>query len=93
MSSDGGSQLEQLCDTAASAAFSVYDAYGWMVPALLLSVLFLGLLALLCWALEDLPLEPEILRGFPGIFRWSRRVWQNGRDGKTKLFDDEDLSG
>jgi hypothetical protein len=99
VSSDGGPQLERLWDTAASTVFNVYDAYGWIVPALLLSLLFLGLLVLLLSLLaplaEGLEIEPEFLQGFGGIFRWTRESWQSQGDrsqrgGMISLFHDED---
>jgi len=83
VSSDGNSQLEGLWDAAASAVLNVYDAYGWVVPALLLSLLLLGVLVLLAWALEDLPVDAEALQGFGGIFRWTRKRWREGRGSCT----------
>ena len=79
VSTEGNSFLESLSDASASALFNVYDAYGWVIPAVLLSLLLLGALALLAWALEDLPLDAELFQGFGGIFRWSRRWWREGR--------------
>jgi len=79
VSTDGNSGLEALWDTAASAVLNVYVAYGWVIPALLLSLLLLGVLALLAWALDDLPVDAEALQGFGGIFRWTRKKWQEGR--------------
>jgi hypothetical protein len=43
VSADGNSQFESLWNTAAAAVFNAIDAYGWVVPALVISLLFLGL--------------------------------------------------
>jgi hypothetical protein len=83
MSTDGNSQLERLWDAAASIIFNAIDAYGWIIPAVLLSILLLGLIALVAWWLEDLPLDPEILQGFGGIFRWTRKWWRDSRSNST----------
>jgi hypothetical protein len=72
MSTDGSSQLEAMWDSLAAMVLNVYDAYGWIVPALLLSVLFLGLIALFAWLTEELPLDLEIFRCLGGIFKWMR---------------------
>jgi hypothetical protein len=79
VSTGGNSQLEGLWDAAATVVFNVYDAYGWVIPAVLLSLLLLGVLVLLAWALEDLPVDAEILQGFGGIFRWTRKRWRDRR--------------
>jgi len=63
----------------ATAVFNVYDAYGWVILAVLLSVLLLGVLALPAWALEDLPVDAEVFQGFGGIFRWTRKWWREER--------------
>jgi len=44
-------------NAAVSAILNAFDAYGWIVPATLLAVLFLGVFLLLCWWMEDLPFE------------------------------------
>jgi hypothetical protein len=69
----------------------VYDAYGWVLPALLLSLLLLGFLALLAWALEDLPVDVEVLQGFDGIFRGTRKWWREGRGSCTLGLSDQKL--
>ena len=76
VAADGNSQLERLWDAAAAGLCNIYDAYGWGVPAVLLSMVFLGLRALLAWALEDLPVDLEVFQGFGGIFRWMRSRWR-----------------
>jgi len=83
VSTEGNSFLEGLWDAAASALFNVYDAHGWVIPAVLLSLLLLGVLALLAWALEDLPVDAEALQGFGGIFRWTRKWWREERASCT----------
>lgn len=75
MPADDGSQLAALWDAAASTIFNVYDAYGWIVPALVLSLLFLALIALFGYLLDDIPVE--FLDGFVGVFRWTRKRWRD----------------
>jgi hypothetical protein len=55
------------------------DAFGWIIPALALTVLLLGAIALVAWCLEDLPFEPEIFDAIGGIFRWTRESWRGQR--------------
>ena len=83
MSTDWSSQLEGLWDAMAAAVLNVYDAYGWVIPAVLLSVLFLGLLVFVAWLAEDLPFDLEVFQGFGGIFKWARTSWGDGR-GESK---------
>jgi hypothetical protein len=85
VSADGGSQLEGIWDAFASAVFNLIDSYGWILPAVALSILFLGLIVLVAWCLEDLPFEPEIFDGIGGIFRWTRKWWKDSRDGGLSL--------
>jgi len=89
MSTDWSSQLERLWDAMATAVLNVYDAYGWVIPAVLLSLLLLvllvGVIGLLAWALaavgvDDLPVDADVFSGlagmFRGVFRWTRESWQ-----------------
>lgn len=76
MSADGGSPLDGLWDSISSAVVSFVDAFGWILPALVLTILFLGLIALVAFWLDDLPFDFEILQGVGGIFRWTRRWWR-----------------
>jgi hypothetical protein len=80
MPTDGGSQFESLWDGCAAALFNVYDGYGWIVPALLLTLLFFLALALLCWWAEDVFVEP-MFQGPSAIFRWCRHRWKPQRSG------------
>ena len=79
MSADEKSLLEGLWDTFSSAVFNTYDGDGWILPALLLTILFLGILVLIACAMEDLPIDLEIFDGVGGIFRWTRRWWKGNR--------------
>jgi hypothetical protein len=54
VSADGKSLFKGLWDTFSSAVFNAYDAYGWILPALLLTILLLGVLVLIACAMEDL---------------------------------------
>ena len=81
MSADEKSLLEGLWDTFSSAVFNAYEGYGWILPALLLTILLLGVLALIACAMEDLPLDIEIFDGIGGIFKWTRRWWKGNRSG------------
>ena len=89
MSTDWSSQVEGLWDAMATAVLNVYDAYGWVIPAVLLSLLLLvllvGVIGLLAWALaavgvDDLPVDADVFSGlagmFRGVFRWTRESWQ-----------------
>jgi hypothetical protein len=75
VSADGKSILEGICDTLCSGVFGFYDAYGWIVPAVLLTALLFALMIFLCWALEDIPTELEIFRARGAIFKWARSRW------------------
>ena len=77
MSTDDGSQLESLWDSCAAFVLNAYDAYGWMVPALLLTLLFFTVLALICWALEGIELDLPVFEGPVAIFGWCRKNWQS----------------
>ena len=45
------------------------------VPALLLTILLLGVLVLIACAMEDLPIDVEIFDGIGGIFKCTHRWW------------------
>ncbi len=81
MSVDDKSLCEGLWDTFSSAVFNAYDGYGWILPALLLTILLLGVLVLIACAMEDLPFDVEMFDGIEGIFRWTRRWWKGNRRG------------
>jgi hypothetical protein len=70
-------------DAAASTVFNTYEGYGWIVPASLLAVLFIGGLFLLCIWLDnvgaDLDLDFPVIESVRGIFRWTRDRWREGR--------------
>ena len=98
MSTDWSSQLERLWDAMATAVLNVYDAYGWVIPAVLLSLLLLVLLvgvlgalasALAAVGVDDLPLDADVFGGlagmFRGVFRWTRENWRAGRGGICTL--------
>lgn len=73
------SLFEGLWDTISSAMFNVFDSYGWIIPAVLLTMLLLGILVLISYAMEDLPIDAEIFDGVGGIFRCTRRWWKGNR--------------
>jgi len=56
--------------------FYVYDAFGWVAATLVISLLFLGLIALVAWVMDDIPFE--LLGCFRGIFRWTREPYRHG---------------
>jgi hypothetical protein len=58
-----------------SAAFNAYDGYGWILPALVLTILLIGVLVLIASAIEGLAIDVEIFQGIGGIFKWTRRWW------------------
>jgi len=83
VSVDGNSYFESLWDSMACSVGNVIDAYGWIVPALLLTVLLLGVIVLIGSFFEDFPVELPILEGIGGIFKWARERW--GPRGLTLL--------
>ena len=72
MGSDGSSQLVAMWDASVAAITNTLDAYGWIVPAILTTLLYLGLIALFCWLVEDLPVELPVFEGVGAIFKWMR---------------------
>jgi hypothetical protein len=74
--SEGSSQLDNRLDSLGTWFFNVLDGYGWYVPALLLTFLFFAALALFCYMIEDVPLEPDILCAPKAIFSWTKERWQ-----------------
>jgi hypothetical protein len=79
VSADEKQLFEGLWDTFSSAVSNAYDGYGWILPAVLLTILLLGVLALIAYAMEDLLIDVEIFDGIGGIFRWTRRWWKGNR--------------
>ncbi len=79
MSADEKSLFDGVWDTFSSAVFNAWDGYGWILPALLLTLLLLGVLVLIAWAMEDFPIDVDIFDGIGGIFRWTRRRWKGDR--------------
>jgi hypothetical protein len=76
---DANSQLDGLWDTCAAAILNTWDAYSWVVPALLLTLLFFGAIALICFALQDLDFDAPLIEAPVAIFRWSRKTFQSQR--------------
>ena len=81
MSAGEKSLFEGLWDTCSSAVFNVYDGYGWIFPALLLTALLVGVLILIAYATEELPIDGELFNGIGGIFKWTRARWNGNRPG------------
>jgi hypothetical protein len=79
VSADEKSLFDGVWDTFSSAVFNAWDGYGWILPALLLTLLLLGVLVLIAWAMEDFPIDVDIFDGIGGIFRWTRRRWKGDR--------------
>ena len=76
---EGSSQLNSFLDSVGTWFLNVFDGYGWYVPALLLTVLFFAAFGLLCYMLEDVPLDLEILSAPKAIFSWTKERWQRAR--------------
>ncbi len=76
---DANSQLAGLWDTCATALLNTWDAYGWILPAILLTLLFFGAIVLVCWALADLDFDAGLIEAPIGIFRWCRKTFQSQR--------------
>jgi hypothetical protein len=83
MGVEGNSQLVAMWDAAVAAITNSFDAYGWVVPAILVTLLYLCLIALFCWWLEDLPFELSVFEGVGGIFKWMRISWREQTSGRT----------
>jgi uncharacterized membrane protein YqgA involved in biofilm formation len=75
VSGESRSLLGGLLDSAASVVLTAFETYGWIVPASLLTILFFAGLVVLCWMLDDLPLEFEVLTAPRSIFDWTRKRW------------------
>lgn len=68
--------LADLLDSVATATPNAVDCYGWIVPATFLTLLFIAALVIVCWQLDDLPLEGDIFTVPHAIFAWARKRWQ-----------------
>lgn len=73
--SESRSLVGDLLDSAATAILNTMDCYGWIVPATILTLLFIGVLMCVCWFCEDLPLEADMFMVPKRIFRWARKKW------------------
>jgi hypothetical protein len=76
---DSDSGLETFWNATVSIVLNAFDAYGWIVPATILAVLFLAMIGLVCWWMEELPFELPVFDGVRGIFKWMRSSWQTER--------------
>lgn len=75
MSGESRSLIGGLLDSATSVVFSAYEAYGWIVPATVVTVLFFAVFVFLCWLLEDIPLEFDVFTAPRSIFNWTHKRW------------------
>jgi hypothetical protein len=83
MGADGNSQLETMWDAVTAAIATGFNAYGRIVPAILVTLLYLSLIGLFCWWLEDIPFELPVFEGVGGIFRSIRTSWHKGTSDRT----------
>jgi hypothetical protein len=74
---DGNCPLEGLDSTLGSAISNAVDSFAWVVPAVFLSVLLLGFIALIGSLVGDFPLEFDLPECFCGIFRYARASWRD----------------
>jgi hypothetical protein len=80
LSYDDSSQLEGLWNTTANAVIDTYNAWGWVMPAILLTALFVVVCLLLIGLVSSLHLEcfadlsPEV-EPISAIFSWTRKEW------------------
>jgi hypothetical protein len=81
MPADSDSGFEALWNATVSATLNAFNAYGRIVPATLLTALFLVAIGLCCWWMEDLPFGLPVAEGVGGIFKWMRSTWQAERGG------------
>lgn len=79
--SESRSLLSGLLDSAAATTLNAVDCFGWIVPATLLTLLFIAILVFVCWRLEDLPLEADVFTVPRTIFTWARKRWQKKPTG------------
>jgi hypothetical protein len=88
---NGESQLSAAFDAVGSAIVQLYDAVGWIIPAVLLTLLFLAILcaigaalgALLGDAAEDLLTELPFECAFEGAAEIVNAVRNGSRDAKA----------
>jgi len=85
VSTDGNSFLESSSDATATLVSSAIDNFGWIVPALFLTVLLLGVVVLFAWLADDLPFDLEIFQGIGGIFKWARAQWGPAQDRRSQI--------
>ena len=74
--SEGPSRLDSLLDSVGTWLFNIFDGFGWYIPALILTLLFFVIIALLCYATEDIPLDLGICRAPRAIFSWTEKRWR-----------------
>jgi len=79
---EGYSRIGEQLSNVAPGIYSVYDGFGWIIPALLLTFLFFGVYVLLCWAFDDVIIDFPFFRGPRFIFSWTRKVWRGEPLGK-----------
>ena len=60
MSADGNSYFESLWNATACMLCNVIDAYGWILPALILTALVLGVIALIGCLVDDIPVDLDL---------------------------------
>lgn len=89
----GNAQAAGFWETLTSALSEFVDVYGWILPALLLTALLIAGIALLCFFLDDLPLEVPIIRVGRRIFRSTRRNWISARRSRYAGLTSLRLSG
>jgi len=54
---------------------NVIDAYGWILPALILTALVLGVIALIGCLVDDIHVDLDLFGGVSDIFKWARAKW------------------
>jgi hypothetical protein len=76
---DANSQLEGIWDACATGILNAWDACGWLIPALLLTLLLFAVFALICFACEGIEFDEGLIEGPVAIFRWSRKTFKSER--------------
>jgi hypothetical protein len=79
----GNAQVAGFWETITTALGDVILAYGWILPALALTALLIGVYALLCFMVEDV-VEIPIFSMVRRIFHRSRRDWIADRRSGTR---------
>jgi hypothetical protein len=91
---DVNSKLDGMSDAVSSAIITAFDSYGWVIPALFLVLLFIGVLLLIAFALGsvDIDLDLPVFESVSGIFKWARETWR-GNGSRSDFYPEGRATG